>query len=216
MVPWITISNTERSAKFRKPDESLRITLLGKQAPQLITRHSLQPPPSILASLSTSTPVCSLSGQPKFTILLDWRLTSDRTICASRAQREGRSIGLEIRDPERNGRRIGPSSDYVGDDEGEPSDDEIFLRLARRDDCDSQYYVFTVEPKQDGLVPSDTYNLASGKAYELTLRKAKWRWLYADELDEAALQDTGKIVERLQEEPQSEWKPDCRAEFRAA
>ena len=45
---------------------------------------------------------------------------------------KGREIGLEIRDPERSGKRIGPTSDLMcGDEDYEKgtTEEEIFVRL---------------------------------------------------------------------------------------
>jgi len=87
------------------------------------------------------------------------------------------------------------------------------LRLDRGDPF-RQSHTLTVEPK-DRLLLTDTWNLASGKKYELTLRKSKWRWLYEDKLEAAVLQDKARLKAMLGEEPQVEWRPDCGAEFLA-
>lgn len=77
-----------------------------------------------------------------------------------------------------------------------------------------QSHTLTVEPK-DRLLLTDTWNLASGKKYELTLRKSEWRWLYEDKLEAAVLQDKARLKVMLGEEPQVEWRADCGAEFLA-
>ena len=72
-----------------------------------------------------------------------------------------------------------------------------FYGLEKMGDIFSQSYTFTVEPKCNGLVSADTWNLKSGTTYELTLRASLWRWLYENELGDAVLQHTEKVVEML-------------------
>lgn len=128
-------------------------------------------------------------------------------------QSGGFNIGLEIRDPERKGRRIGPSPDwFCGDEEESRQAEEDLLRF-EQGKAFQQSYTLSVEAKENGLLHSDTWNLVSGKTYRLTLRKSKWRWLYEDELEAAVLQDEAKLRSILSEEPRVEWKPECRAEI---
>ena len=203
----------------RQQGDSLIINLIGEQSPFFRTRQTVRPVPPVIASLSTSTSTCSLSGEPPFTVFLKWQLDSDRAIYGLMTREKGRNIGLEIRDPERNGKRIGPTSDLMcGDEDYEEgtTEEEVFVRLGRPDDdCLVESHTLTAERKRGGLRNSDLWNLKSGKAYDLTLRKSRWRWLYDDEFEKDELQDTEKTIKRLREEPQSEWKPHCRARFHA-
>ncbi len=100
------------------------------------------------------------------------------------------------------------------EEDSEPSEEEELLRLERGDSF-RQSYTLDVKPKFKGIINSDTWNLGSGKTYELTLRKSKWRWLYEDELGAAVLQDTARLKAILSQEPRVEWQTDCRAEFLA-
>ena len=79
----------------------------------------------------------------------------------------------------------------------------------------SQEYTLSTEERRDGLLHSDTWNLKNGKQYEMRLRKSKWRWMYQDEVQEEVQQDKAKVVEMLQQEPCSVWKPDNRVKFHA-
>lgn len=102
-----------------------------------------------------------------------------------------------------------------GDVDESPPDEEELLRFQKNGDIFPQSYTLAVEPKRNGLVNADTWNLRSGKTYALTLRKSKWRWRYEDELADGELQDPARVVEILRQEPRVEWKPECRLEFRA-
>ena len=204
-------SNTEAQT-----GDSIQVSLIGDQ-PQFSAREAIRSPPPVTASLSTSTPTCSLSGHPPFTVFLTWKLHEERPIYALVTQEEGRVIGLEFRDPEKNGRRIGPPPDVQqGDEDNAPSSDkEIFVPLNGLKDNFSQEYTLATEERCNGLLHSDTWNLKSGKQYEITLRKSKWRWVYQDEVVEEVRQAEAKVVEMLRQEPCSVWKPDSRAKFHA-
>lgn len=54
---------------------------------------------------------------------LDWKLQGNRAIRALVTRGKGHNIGLEIRDPEKGGKRIGPPSDRMCD-EDDNDDDE--------------------------------------------------------------------------------------------
>ena len=203
-------SNTET-----QPGDSIQVSLIGDQHPKFTAREAIRPPPPVTASLSISAPTCSLSGQPSFTVLLTWKLHEKRPIYALVTREAGRVIGLEICDPEKNGRRIGPPPDVQqGDEDNAPSnDEEFFVSLNGLENGFSQEYTLSTDERRDGLLHSDTWNLKQGKQYEMTLRQSKWRWMYQDEVKEEVRQDKAKVVEILQQEPCSVWKPDSRAKF---
>ncbi|KAI9802278.1 MAG: hypothetical protein M1833_001784 [Piccolia ochrophora] len=191
----------------------IHVNLVSTEPPIFITRERMPSPPPLSATLSTSAPRCALSGEPPFTCFVNWALDGDRPICALLTQTTSSNIGLEIRDPKRRGRRIGPPSDWLGD-EGSPPEEIEFVRFGRGSQF-LQSYVLKTEAKQDGLVNSDTWNLHSGKTYELTLRSTKWRWLYEDELNDEVLQSDLQCKAALRREPSVELLSECRASFRA-
>lgn len=199
----------------------LTVNLLTRTAPIFSTRPTLPPPPPITASLTASTPFCALSGTPPFTICLEWTSHSDRAIYALQTRVTGHNIGLEIRDPARKGRRIGPPSDRLcGDGDGEdglPDDDERLVRLEKRGDFFREEYTLGVEPKRGGLISADLKNLVGGKGYALSLRKEKWRWVYGDEVavGKGKGAEGGLLRGLLEREPWVEWKPQVWFEFRA-
>lgn len=218
------ISGSEPTQSATSSDEPLQappltVNLLTRTAPIFSTRPTLPPPPPITASLTASTPFCALSGTPPFTICLEWTSHSDRAIHAIQTRVIGHNIGLEIRDPARKGRRIGPPSDRLcGDGDGEdglPDDEERLVRLEKRGDCFREEYTLGVERKRRGLVNADLWNLAGGKGYALTLRKEKWRWVYADEVGVGDGAEDGVLRGLLEREPWVEWKPQVWFEFRA-
>ena len=205
-------SNTEA-----QPGDSLQVSLIGDQHPKFTVREAIRPPPPVTASLLTSDPTCSISGQPPFTVFLTWKLHEKQSIYALVTREAGRVIGLEIRDPEKDGRRIGPPPDVLQGyfDNAPSNDEEIFVPLNGLEDMFSQEYTLATEERQNGLLHSDTWNLKHGKEYEMTLRKSKWRWIYQDEVKEEVRQDKAKVVESLQQEPCSVWKPDSQVKFNA-
>lgn len=205
-------SNTEA-----QPGDSIQVSLIGNQCPQFTVREAIRHPPAVTASLSTSMPTCSLTGQPPFIVFLTWKLHEERPIYALVTREEGRVIGIEIHDPEKNGRRIGPPPDLPqGDEDDAPSHDEqIFVQLNGSEDEFAQEYTLATEKRQNGLLQSDTWNLKSGKRYELTLRYAKWRWVYQDEVEDGVRRDEAKVLAMLRQEPCSVWKPDGQVGFHA-
>lgn len=204
---------------MRAEHDPVRVKLLDNKPVQFATRRAPPLPPPVVPTLSTSPHVCSLFGEHTFTVFLDWKLDGIPSICALVKKEQGRNIGLEIRDFARKGRRIGPTSDRMVGDEEDPNDpiidEDLFVRLENSGDRFCQSYVLGTEPKRNGLVSSDTWSLVSGKDYELGLRTSKWRWLYEDDINDAFLRDETKNTELLRQEPLSEWRPDCRAEFSA-
>ena len=186
--------------------------MLNAMPPTFIVRDSLPPKPPITCAISTSASNCSLVGKPPFTISVEWQLDGNRAIRALKTMSSHNiNIGIEIRDPEKQDRRIGPSPDrYEGDESESAPIDKMLLHLKEKEAI-RQSYTLCVRPKADGLLHSDTWNLKSGKLYNLTLRPFKWRWLYEDEIDASTLGDEDRLRARLSEEPWVEWKPDCRA-----
>lgn len=92
--------------------------------------------------------------------------------------------GIEIRDPQRNGRRIGPPSIIISTEESSSRDedeDTVLLRITPNEPY-RHSYTFSTKPEVNGLRSSDTHNLKSGNSYELTLRRAGWWWMYEDEM----------------------------------
>lgn len=89
---------------------------------------------------------------------------------------EGRNIGLQIRDPENNGRRIGPPPDLPleDDDITLSSDEEDFVSLKGLGGSLSLAYTLATGDRRDGLVRSDSWNSKRGKGYEMTTRKSDY------------------------------------------
>lgn len=191
--------------------------LNGTETIMFTTRQALPSAPPVSTALSTSDTSCSLAGDHPFTVFLDWTLAGDRPISALLTQVTGHNIGIEIRDPERKGRRIGPPGDWIADEvESGPPEESHLVRLSKYGPSFRQSYTFSTKPKQDGLVNSDTRNLVSGKTYELTLRPSKWQWLYDDEVEDAEiLSDMQRLRSMLSKEPRVEYRPSSRTAFRA-
>lgn len=207
---------SSQSQPTAQPGDSIQVNLIGNRHPQFSTRDAMRPPPPVTAALSPETPICDLSGALPFTVILTWKLNSTRPIYALITQAEGFKIGLEIRDPEKNGRRIGPPPDLGPEEDGATSNDEdILVILDDPAQWFSQAYTFQTKERRNGVTHSDTWNVKSGKKYELMLRKRKWRWIYQDEIEVAVPVDRVKVEEALRQEPYSQWKPECRAEFQA-
>lgn len=63
-------------------------------------------------------------------------------------------MGVEIRDPNRNNKHVGPTHSVIGDtDEDEPEDTELH-RLEPGEQFLKQY-TFTTERKANGVLPND-------------------------------------------------------------
>lgn len=192
--------------------ESISVNLLGKP-PTFSTRPALPPAPPVSVSVWTSAPTCSLSGEPPFTVFVNWKLGNDHPISALMIQSLlVRNIGIEIRDPERRRRRLGPHPEWLECGDEEPPKTVELLRLSRSV-LFQQSYTLSAKPKLKGLVSADTRNLVSGNTYEITLREMNWRWLYDNQLPDAVLKDKEKLKEALWQEPTVQFRPECKIEF---
>ncbi|ERF73619.1 hypothetical protein EPUS_00872 [Endocarpon pusillum Z07020] len=180
--------------------DPIEVNLLGKNAPSFTTRPALPLPPPVTASLSTSTPTCSLTGNPPSPISLDWKLaptTGPEPSARSNRENEATTSASRSATRRENGRRISPPSNQLSQEEDEdeeekgddPPDEEVLLRL-RDGNPVRQSYTFTVNPKQNGLVNAETWNLVSGKDLRADAEEVPVGYgLYEDAvvLDEARL-----------------------------
>ena len=108
----------------------ISVNVLGPEAFAFTVRQALPLAPLVTVSLSTSTPICSLLGDPPFTTLTNWKLDYDCLISALMTREKGRNIGIEICDSERKGRWIGPPPDVWCFDDDTPVPEEVeFLHL---------------------------------------------------------------------------------------
>lgn len=171
--------------------------------------------PPVTISPTTSPSTCALSGSPAFTVTIEWTLRGARPIWALISLNSGRTYGIEIRDPQRNGRRIGPPATFIAD-EGiltiQDDDEDVTLaRIAPNEPCRISY-TFSTEPKAGGLRGSDTDKLRSGMSYELTLRETCCRWMYEDEME---VHDEFERRLKLRGQPLALFTSGCRAIFTA-
>lgn len=178
------------------------------------TQH--QEPPPVLTSLSTSSPTCSLNGEPPFTVTTTYECTSSRPIWALVRLFEYVGCGIILRDPQRkNHRRIGPSSTLIGDDWDEEAvtfEDSQLIRF-QLGQKHSIPYTISVVPKVSGLSSSDVYLMVKGNTYEITLRTRNWKWMFEDEMEEGMSEEQRK--ELLWKREAVEWTEDCMVTFQA-
>jgi hypothetical protein len=113
--------------------------------------------------------------------------------------------GVEIRDPTRYYRKIGPPGTWVMD---EVSTEIDFTELVRLEPGQVLHksYTFAVKPRPEGFGHSDIYNLEVGKTYELTIREQKWWWRFEEDMDLESSDNERKEI--LFAQAATEWKPN--------
>jgi len=176
--------------------------------------------PPISTSVATSSAVCHLSGDPPFTVTTTYRHTgtsdnkAGESIWALIYLSSHNGKGIDIRDPQRQNRRMGPSSTNISDEWDEDDhdvEDSLLVRLQPGQEiCTS--YTFSVVAKAGGLRNSDIRNMIAGNNYEITLKKRRWRWMFENQMDATTKDQRREILER---QKAIEWEVDCKAEFEA-
>ncbi|KAL2060152.1 hypothetical protein VTL71DRAFT_9974 [Oculimacula yallundae] len=172
--------------------------------------------PQISTILTTSYPTCALSGQPAFTVTTTYECTASKPIWALVRLWADYSGGIEIRDPQRNHRRIGGGSTLIADEWDEDAldlEDTSLVRLEPGQKFSTQYTV-SVVPKADGLRNSDIRLMVPGNTYEITIKKQRWRWMFEDEMDKEMDIEERRTI--LKNRDVAEWKVDCLANFTAS
>ncbi|KAL9108047.1 MAG: hypothetical protein Q9227_007153 [Pyrenula ochraceoflavens] len=202
---------TPEAPDLEAPVDPLTVSIQGPETFNFLTQISLPGKPPLTTCLSTSQPICALSGDPPFTISILWTLTSLQSITALRTVDRGRPLDIEIRDLQRNSRRIGLQSTYIGGDESPPEETELIHLTPGRPF--RQSYTLSTETRAGGLRSSDMRGLATGFRYSTNMRKVRWRWRFDDEIDEWTRNDEGKLRAMLLEKPAVEFQPEGRVEF---
>ena len=207
---WYPVS-LRTSAASPSPSKPLAVDIKGPQAFTFLAQDGLPPQPPLKTTISTSQPTCSLSGQPPFTISVLWALTTQRSIIALRTVDRGRPMDIEIRDLQRNSRRIGLLSSWVGEDVDPPEQTEL-VRIGP-DGSFLQTYTLSKEAKAGGLRGSDMQGFVTGNKYSINMRSVRWRWRFEDEIDEDIRKDESRLKAWMMEWPAKEFRPEGKAEF---
>ena len=167
----------------------------------------------VSATIRGSAETCHRSGNPPFSVTIIFECTIGATIWVLRPLFTDFCEGVEIRDPARNHRRVGPMSTSFVDDTG-PADSETYdtelLRLEPRQQV-TRTYTFTTERKAHGLRHNDFISLTVGNTYELTIRSQKWWWNFEEALSGSHSVEEKKAM--LSSQPATEWKPNCMTTF---
>lgn len=126
--------------------------------------------------------------------------------------------GVQIRDPTRNDRRIGPPGTYDSEIHG------IEFDIAKADFEDTQMvrlepgqsfgttYTFAIFNKPTRFRGSDVDKLVIGNDYIIALRAQRWRWMFEDDMPEGSTADERRLL--LFERPLTHWKVDGRITFK--
>ncbi len=206
-----------RSPKYRVYDlrSTQRFGVLSRRVTMTEVQETVVP---VSLTLSTSAPICYGSGEPPFIVTTTNQCTTERSICALLYSFPHTCNGVEVRDPERNNRRIGPVSTCMEDDTPDPELDRQKLfqhetELVRLDpgQIHRTSYTFSIVAKVHGLRHSDIRVLKDGNSYQLTLREQRWWWMFEDQMP-ADCSDKEKR-EILSKQPVTKWKPECSSEF---
>ena len=89
-------------------------------------------------------------------------------------------------------------------------EDTELVRLEFREKYTAKY-TFLTTPKLNGIIHSDVRNLAVGKAYKITLRHPRWRWMFEKDMPLALVKHARR--ELLSEVGVTEWSVSCEASF---
>ena len=174
------------------------------------TNHS-QPPVSTTLDLSSST--CPRKGEPPFTVTTIYECTTAQPLWALVRLYSHCCGGVQIRDPDRKNRRIGPPGTMLQhefDEELLDIEDTELVRL----ELGYKYltkYTFSTTPKLNGITHSDVRNLVIGKAYTVTLRRPRWRWMFEKDMPPYLIKHARREV--LSEVDMVEWSVGCEASF---
>lgn len=188
-----------------------------------------QEQPPVSTTLTTSSPTCALNGKPPFTATTTYECTTSRPIWALIRLFTDFGGGIEIRDPQRKHRRMGPPSTIVADEwdtDALDLDDTVLVRLEPNQKF-STSYTFSVVPKASGIVHSDVRHMAKGNTYEITLRRRRWRWMFEDEMEvwvvvgeemseEEEEEEREERRQMLRKKEVMEWEVDCMVTFTPA
>jgi len=187
--------------------------------------HHEQALPPVRTTLTTSSPILALSGNPPFIVNTTYECTSHRPIWALIRVFADFATGIRIRDTEPlldgsgnviKYRRLGPDPTRVGDrdDDGNIDlDDTELVRFALGEQFSTSYTISTVE-KLNGLVRADTRLMKLGGTYEIYLRLRRWRWMFEEEMGgEMSEEERRKILSKKEVD---EWVADNRVTFGAA
>lgn len=170
----------------------------------------------LAATITVSSPTCSITGQPPFVATITYKNITGRPIWALVSRFSDFGDGLKIRDPTRNNRRIGPTSSMIQDEWDDYALDLRDTQLLRLESEESwlRSYRFWVEKKAGGLRNSDVYAMKAGNEYTLDLGTRKCRWIYENEMDGSLSEK--EIREILEKKETVEWMPESRVNFTAA
>jgi hypothetical protein len=170
--------------------------------------------PPVSTTLTTSSPTCSLIGEPPFTATTTYERTTSRPIWALVRLFTDFGGGIEIRDPVRKHRQVGARSTIIADewDEHALDLDDTALVWLESGQTFSTLYTVSVVPKVNGLRDSDVKHLVVGNTYEITLRKRRWRWMFEDEMGGGLSEKERRV---LRKRKVVEWKVDRMVIFEA-
>ena len=173
--------------------------------------HAIQIP--FTANISTSAGRCFCDGNPPYTTIIVYKCTADATIWTLRPLPTDFCVGVEIRDPTRNYRRMGPTLTRVDNDDGTDDSDLADTEVLRFRPGESTMieYTFSTRRKAGGLRHDDFHNLTAGNMYELTIRRQRWRWMFESEMPENCILEDGRAL--LAEQDAVEWKPESKTSF---
>jgi hypothetical protein len=178
-------------------------------------------PPPLLATIWASSKDCDLSGDPPFTVFVDWTLSGNRPIQILLELKSMSELGLKGHDAENK-----ESCCFRYSWEREKQEEELEFLQMKPGDIFRQSYTFTVGnyPQKKGerqlqsnaRKESNTSGLTSGWRYWLDLEPRNCKWLYEDEVNESLRQSYRTVGRYLDKEPLGEYTPDCSFAFWAA
>ena len=153
------------------------------------------PNPPVSSTVSLSSPTCSITGNPEFTVTYTHENISTKPICALVRVWADYCNGFQARDPLQKYRPRGLPPTMLADEWDEDALDLNDTELVRLDPGQSmsRNYTFSVSKKLDGFIHNDMYKLEVGKKYVLCLREQRWRWVFAEDLPESVEGDDGAV-----------------------
>lgn len=167
----------------------------------------------LTAAITASEETCHRSGDPPFTVSIEYKCDAEATIWVVRPLLAKFCEGVEIRDPTRRNRRIGPTIIGVGNTDGTEDDAFTDTELLRLDPGTRivSNYTLTTQRKDHGLLRGDFHNLTIGNVYNLTVWRQQWRWMFESQMPEGCTTEERKAL--LARQSAIYWKPECTTSF---
>jgi hypothetical protein len=165
----------------------------------------------VTASISSSAATCSRSGYPPFTVTITYECTIGATVWVLYPLFTLYCEGVEIRDPTRRHRRVGPAPTQNCTDGDEDEFEDTELLHLEPGQIQQKMLTLASDRRANNWDHNDFRPLTVGNTYELTVHGQTWWWIFEDDLPENCTSEERLLI--LKRQPGTTWKPNCMTHF---